>query len=138
MLSLHSAGSVPVPDRLPGGSTAIGLQQQSPGFPHNHTVETPSSILFVPACPLRRDADTSAGFGLEVRRLASGEYGCLAFTSLALLVEVLGEFQPWVGLPEGVVEQELVRTGVTALFIDSGLPPEAWRWQQDSIEEQLA
>lgn len=70
--------------------------------------------------------------------MASGEYGCLAFTSLALLVEVLGEFQPWVGLPEGVVEQELVRTGVTALFIDSGLPPEAWRWQQDSIEEQLA
>jgi hypothetical protein len=92
-------------------------------------VEAPGSILFVPACPIGWDIDASAGFGLEVRQLTSGEYGCLAFTSLAQLVEVLGEFQPWVGLPESVVEQELVRTGVTALFIDSDLPPEAWRWR---------
>ena len=96
-------------------------------------IETPSSILFVPACPIRRDSDASPSFGLEVRQLASGEYGCLAFTSLAQLVEVLGEFQPWVGLPESVVEQELIRTGVTALFIDSNVAPQTWRWQRDSM-----
>jgi hypothetical protein len=103
-------------------------------------VETSGFILFVPARPIHWGADALPGFGLEVRRLASGEYCCLAFTSPGQLVEVLGEFQPWVGLPEGVVEQELVRAGVTTLFIDSGLPPGAWRWQQDSMrvfEEQL-
>jgi hypothetical protein len=87
----------------------------------------------VPARPIRQEAGSSAGFGLEVRQLTSGEYSCLAFTSLTQLVGVLGEFQPWVGLSQNVLEQEMLRTGVAVLLLDSDLPAEAWRWQQGSV-----
>lgn len=134
-----------VPNRLPRGSTATGplsAGTNSRGrfrsaltFPcSTEVVELTSSILFVPARPIRQNTGTSAGFGLEVRQLTSGEYGCLAFTSLVRLVDVLGDFQPWVGLPEDVLGQEMVRTGVAALYVDSDLPAEAWRWQQTSME----
>ncbi|MEU6380041.1 SAV_915 family protein [Streptomyces sp. NPDC046909] len=45
----------------------------------------------------------------------------LAFTSVALLVEAMGEEQPWVVIPSGEMEKVLAGSGAAAVLIDPRL-----------------
>jgi len=45
----------------------------------------------------------------------------LAFTSVALLVEAMGEEQPWVVIPSGELEKALTGSGAAAVLIDPRL-----------------
>lgn len=49
----------------------------------------------------------------------------LAFTSVPLLVEAMGEQQPWVVLPSGEVEDALRGSGARAVLVDPRLAVDA-------------
>lgn len=88
-------------------------------------------LLFVPARPVHEPG--SASYGVEVRRLDSGEYACTAFSTVRRLVDTLGMYQPWVGVAADQLVRYLDRLGVRELYVDSGLPDEAWRWQPEQL-----
>jgi hypothetical protein len=93
-------------------------------------------LLFVPACPIHEPG--LAPYGVEVRRLVDGRYGCLAFSTVARLTAALGSHQPWVGVPAGALVHYLERLGVDSLYVDSAVPDEAWRWQPDELTALVA
>lgn len=90
-------------------------------------------VLFVPARPVHEPG--VAPYGVEVRRLTDGGYGCTAFSTVERLTEALGDYQPWVGVPAHELVSYLDRLGVERLYVDTALPDDAWRWQPDQIEE---
>ncbi|MGW4022735.1 SAV_915 family protein [Streptomyces sp. NPDC005009] len=49
------------------------------------------------------------------------QFVALAFTSVSLLVEAMGEQQPWVVLPSGEVEGALRGSGARSVLIDPRL-----------------
>ncbi len=93
-------------------------------------------LLFVPAQPVHESG--RAPYGIEVRRLADGRYGCTAFSTVDRLVEALGMYQPWVGISAGELVIRLDRVGVDRLYVDSPLPGESWRWQPWQAAELAA
>jgi hypothetical protein len=83
------------------------------------------AIVYVPARPYRRDV------AFEVRHLPDGRKLGIAFTSLDMLVEVLGQYQPWVALRVTDLRASLGEQGVTAIMFDPPVPEEGWRWTAD-------
>lgn len=96
------------------------------------TLPPAKALLFVPAHPRERDGQPQVG--IELRLLRSGGMVCLAFTSVEKLVASLGRWQPWIGLPESELRAELVRMGVAELYVDSGMPADAWRWDARQLQ----
>jgi hypothetical protein len=93
-------------------------------------------LLFVPASPVHETG--LAPYGVEVRQLANGQYGCLAFSTVDRLTDALGGYQPWVGVQAGELVRYLDRAGVASLYVDPALPDEAWRWQPGQMRELAA
>lgn len=92
-----------------------------------------SGLLFVPARPTHEPG--LAPYGVEVRRLNGGGYGCTAFSTVRGLVEALGMYQPWVGVLPDELARYLDALGVERLYVDADLPDEAWRWQPEQLSE---
>ncbi|MGH3627382.1 MAG: SAV_915 family protein, partial [Sciscionella sp.] len=88
-------------------------------------------LVYVAARPVH-DPDL-APYGVEVRRLQDGAYGWMVFTPLDRLVDVLGMYQPWVGVRAGELAGYLDALGVARLYVDSGMPEDAWRWQPEQL-----
>jgi hypothetical protein len=93
-------------------------------------------LLFVPAQPVHEP--DLAPYGLEVRQLADGRYGCTAYSTVERLVEALGMYQPWVAISARELVGFLDRVGVERLYVDTPLPDEAWRWQPGQAAELAA
>lgn len=91
------------------------------------------ALLFVPARPTHEPG--LAPYGVEVRRLSDGGYCCTAFSTVQGLVDALGMYQPWVGVPAGELARYLDALGVDRLYVDADLPDEVWRWQPEQVSE---
>lgn len=88
----------------------------------------PAQLVFVPARPYQ-------GWEVmfEMRRQADGSILLPAFSSLPLLVETLGEYQPWVCVPLVKADGAVRRHGVARLVIDPPMDGSAWRWGEAEL-----
>lgn len=90
-----------------------------------------SSTVYVPAFPdPRPDRD---GVTVETRMLNTGEIAALAFTSQERLVTALGEAQPWIALPLGVLRDWMRAAGITTVAMDAAVPAESRRWRDIDV-----
>jgi hypothetical protein len=99
-------------------------------------VDAAQPLLFVPASPVHEPG--LAPYGVQVRRLVDGQFGCWAFSTVDRLTDVLGMYQPWVGVPAAELVPYLDKLGVARLYVDSELPDDAWRWQPEQVAELAA
>jgi hypothetical protein len=87
-------------------------------------------LLFLPAHPRRRGARDQ--IELETRVTAEGTRFAMAFTSLDLLVEALGEFQPWIGAAAGKLPELLVGCDA-AVQLNPSVHSMAPRWTAEDV-----
>lgn len=87
-------------------------------------------LVVVPARP--QEAGGRAEVVLEMRQQPGGGYVLPVFSSVALLIERLGRFQPWVCLPLASV---LPADPSVQVVIDPSIDEAAPRWQQPALEE---
>lgn len=69
---------------------------------------------------------------LETRRLPEGLVLPM-FTSVGLLIEALGQYQPWaiVSLPK--VAEMASALGIDQLLLDPEVSDDTWRWEPDDV-----
>ena len=92
-----------------------------------------ADVVFVPAHPVTSGSKQDVGF--ETRELDSGGQAAIAFTSLSLLVEALGQSQPWLAMPLGRLREVIGSQGVSQVAVDPTVTSEAWRWTEEGIRE---
>jgi hypothetical protein len=88
-----------------------------------------ASVVFVPARPLTANGRKDVAF--EIRQLESGEQAAIAFTSMARLVNALGNAQPWLAMPLGRLRELVGSRGIVQVAVDPVVPAKAWRWTAD-------
>lgn len=88
--------------------------------------------VYVPARPVRDGGEREPA--IEIKRLAgTGERVGLAFSSVEALVEALGPFQPWVGLPMYSYVVWLRMQGVYRIQVDPAQPAAAREWSAEDV-----
>ena len=93
-----------------------------------------AEIVYVPAHPV--DAGRGKDVAFETRRTDGGAQVAVAFSSVARLVESLGDAQPWLAMPLGRLRQVMGSSGVAEVAIDPAVPAGAWRWMPDALERR--
>lgn len=96
-----------------------------------HVPEQPDDnwLVVVPAHP---------GFGpgelvLEARRLSQGVV-LPVFSSVRLLIDSLGQAQPWAIMPLGKAADLAGTEGVERIVFDPALSADAWQWEPSEAE----
>lgn len=89
-----------------------------------------ADLVIAPAHPIGRGM-----FELEARSTADGGSMLPIFSTVALLVEQLGAFQPWVALPITQVQRLATGAGVSSVLLDPELEPGLREWSEDDIRE---
>lgn len=69
---------------------------------------------------------------LETRRLPEGLVLPM-FSSVALLVEALGQYQPWAIVPLAKVAELASTLGIDQLLLDPEVSDDTWRWEPADI-----
>ncbi|MFH8453665.1 SAV_915 family protein [Streptomyces fungicidicus] len=98
----------------------------SSGMPQNNP-SNPEYLVLPTMSGVRQAADGDVEVTLVPMTGADGQEQlvALAFTSVPLLVEAMGEQQPWVVLPSGDVEEALRGSGARAVLVDPRLAVDA-------------
>jgi hypothetical protein len=90
-------------------------------------------VVFVPARPVRDDADEREP-AIELRRTtATGERVGIAFSSVDALVRTLGPFQPWVGLQMYAYVAWLRAMGVYRVQVDPTYHTDVRQWSAEDV-----
>lgn len=92
-----------------------------------------TDLVFVAAHPRVKDGQKDVAF--EVRLLESGRAAGIAFTSTRLLVQALGQSQPWVAMPLGRFRELMGAAGVGEVAVNPRVPKDAVLWQPEDIDE---
>lgn len=90
-------------------------------------------LVVVPARP--QAAGGRSEVVLEMREQPGGGYVLPVFSSVALLIEQLGRFQPWVCVPLASV---LPANPGVRVVVDPRIDEAAPRWQEPALEELAA
>jgi len=69
---------------------------------------------------------------LEARRLPEGLI-LPVFSSVRLLIETLGQYQPWAVIPLPKVAQMAPGLGIDQLLLDPEVTDDTWRWERDDL-----
>lgn len=69
---------------------------------------------------------------LETRRLPEGLVLPM-FSSVGLLIEALGRYQPWAIVPLAKVAELAPSLGVDHLMLDPEVANDVWRWEPDDL-----
>lgn len=69
---------------------------------------------------------------LETRRLSEGLVLPI-FSSVRLLIEALGQYQPWAIVPLARVTDVAASLGVDHVILDPEVADDAWRWEPDDL-----
>jgi hypothetical protein len=85
-------------------------------------------VVIAPAHPMGRD-----GFELEARPTADGGSVLPVFSSIELLVERLGRFQPWVALPIARVRELAGAAGVGRVVLDPRMASDLREWSEGDV-----
>jgi hypothetical protein len=89
-------------------------------------------IVVAPAHPDIREGGKDVVF--EVRNGADGGQVLPVFSTVRLLVEVLGPAQPWVALPLESARALAASRGVDRVVLDPVAEPGAWRWHPEDLD----
>ncbi|MEU5509704.1 SAV_915 family protein [Streptomyces fungicidicus] len=96
-----------------------GMPQSNPSNPEHLVLPTMSGVR------LAADGDVEVTLVPMAGADGQEQLVALAFTSVPLLVEAMGEQQPWVVLPSGEVEDALRGSGARAVLVDPRLAVDA-------------
>lgn len=69
---------------------------------------------------------------LEARRVPEGLVLPM-FSSVSLLIEALGRYQPWAIVPLPKVAEMAPALGVDQLLLDPAVSDDTWRWEPDDV-----
>lgn len=69
---------------------------------------------------------------LEARRLSEGLVLPM-FSSVRLLIDALGRYQPWAIVPLSKVAEMASARGVDQLLLDPEIADDVWRWEADDL-----
>lgn len=69
---------------------------------------------------------------LEARRLPDG-LALPMFSSVAVLIEALGRYQPWAIVPLAKVAELASALGIDQLLLDPEASDDTWRWEPADI-----
>ena len=69
---------------------------------------------------------------LEARRLPEGMVLPM-FSSVRLLIDALGQYQPWAIVSLAKVTDLAASLGVDHLILDPEIADDAWRWEPDDL-----
>lgn len=92
-----------------------------------------AELVFAPARPWPAGGSRDVAF--EMRQLPDGSLVLPVFTSLPLLVEALGHYQPWVCVPLRNARDAVGRRDVARVVTDPPMADSAWRWGEASLLE---
>jgi hypothetical protein len=88
-------------------------------------------LVFAPARPRVGGARRDVVY--EMRRQPDGALVLPVFSSLAGLVERLGQYQPWACVPLDQVTAAVGGGRVAQVLVDPEIDPQAWRWAEASL-----
>lgn len=117
-----SGAEAGAPARPPSGSPPTQAARPAPAA---RPEVTESTRLFVPAHPrVPADPEQRPGIGIELQTdAATGELVVAVFTTLDALVEALGEDQPWIVLPAGLLAEFVRQHDVERISVDPIVHP---------------
>lgn len=69
---------------------------------------------------------------LEARRLPEGLILPM-FSSVRLLIEAMGQYQPWAIVPLPRVAEMASGLGIDQMILDPEVADDVWRWQPDDL-----
>jgi hypothetical protein len=87
------------------------------------------------AAPAHPGAPGSGEFFLEARRLSGDRRVLPVFSTVAKLVEALGEAQPWATLPLERAAQLAAEAGIDLVALDPVMSAETWKWGSQNLDE---
>lgn len=90
-----------------------------------------STLVYVAAFPDPRPGHRGAM--IETKILADGRPAALAFTSRDGLVAALGQAQPWIAVPLGLLQRWVGSAGVGTVAVDPEVPADTTRWEADDL-----
>lgn len=129
-------GPYPRPPSEPPSASDPGAVRAVRPAPAERPVVTESTRLFVPAHPrVAADPEQRPGIGIELQSDAgSGELVAAVFTTLDALVDALGEDQPWIVLPAGLVAEFVRQHDVDRISVDPIVHPGSVRtWTPERL-----
>ena len=96
------------------------------------TADADLEIVTAPAHP---GSPGSGELFLEARRLPDNRGVLPVFSTVAKLVDALGQVQPWVMLPLEQARQIARAAGIDVVALDPVMSPDTWKWEPKNLSD---